>query len=153
ETFGGLHVAWPIDGLDERIDVEMSGLPTFDRERTLRGWRGFGVCRDVERLHAAMEARRAPAAEPAPSTEKVEPATQEQKPLLTVVPAVANVVPFRGPAGSERRPALSPVERTNFREIAKVLGADDDTGATESEAALEATAPPEVEPSAMAEPQ
>src|SRR5262249_5090774 len=49
----------------------------------------------------------------------------EPKPLLTVVPAAKNVVPFRaaGPAAPENRPVLTPVERTNFREIAKALGA------------------------------
>ena len=28
----------------------MSGLPVFDRDRNLRGYRGFGVCRDVPRI-------------------------------------------------------------------------------------------------------
>ena len=32
-----------------RLPVEMSGLPVFDRDRNFRGYRGFGVCRDVAR--------------------------------------------------------------------------------------------------------
>ena len=50
---------WPVDGSDERLTVELSGLPVFDRERTFRGYRGFGVCRDVARLNAI--AQRSPA--------------------------------------------------------------------------------------------
>ena len=50
DTFSGLSVAWPIGG--ERLAVELSGLPVFDRERSFRGYRGFGVCRDVARLNA-----------------------------------------------------------------------------------------------------
>jgi PAS domain-containing protein len=63
-------------------------------------------------------------------------ASDEAKPLLTLVPPAKNVVPFRaaGPAASDKRPVLSPVERTNFREIAKVLGASADDGAQPSEA-------------------
>jgi PAS domain S-box-containing protein len=62
-----------------------------------------------------------------------------------LVPAAKNVVPFRAaaPAASDKRPVLSPVERTNFREIAKVLGAPADDGAPASE--------PEAKPDASAE--
>src|SRR5262249_60261811 len=76
---------------------------------------------------AAMADRRAAAGPeadaPAPPPEL--PAVSQ--PLLTVVPTARNVVPFRAaaPAG-DKRPALSPVERTNFREIAKVLGAPEE---------------------------
>lgn len=137
DTWSGIHVAWPLDGAPAPVDVELSGLPTFDRDRTFRGYRGFGVCRDVAALNAAMAARGACAepagtrpgdgapesAAPAPAAPAPEPAAE--KPLLTLVPAAKNVVPFRaaGPAATDKRPALSPVERTNFREIAKVLGA------------------------------
>jgi PAS domain S-box-containing protein len=124
ETWSGIHVAWPLDGAAAPVDVELSGLPTFDRERAFRGYRGFGICREVAALNAAAENRAsagAPSSPPQP-----DPATPaEQKPLLTVVPAAKNVVPFRGtgPAAVEKRPVLTPVERTNFREIAKALGA------------------------------
>src|SRR6185369_2453498 len=30
ETFSGIETAWPIDGLDRPLTVEMSGLPMFD---------------------------------------------------------------------------------------------------------------------------
>ena len=50
ETFSGIETAWSIDGLDQPLTVEMSGLPMFDSERRFSGFRGFGLCRDVERL-------------------------------------------------------------------------------------------------------
>ncbi|HYS48675.1 MAG TPA: histidine kinase dimerization/phospho-acceptor domain-containing protein, partial [Xanthobacteraceae bacterium] len=160
DTWSGIHVAWPVDGLDERVDVELSGLPTFERDRTFRGYRGFGVCRDVERLNAAAarqpeltpappaDARAAEeSAEDVPAPEPSAPASPtaqpEQKPLLTLVPASKNVVPFRGAApAADKRPALSPVERTNFREIGKVLGAEDEGGDAASAAPAGAAAEP-----------
>ena len=133
ETWSGIHVAWPLDDAATPVDVELSGLPTFNRDRTFRGYRGFGICRDVAALNAAA-ARRASGgrADVPPHTATAE----EAKPVLTVVPASKNVVPFRaaGPAAAEKRPVLTPVERTNFSEIAKVLGAPPDDGAQASEA-------------------
>jgi hypothetical protein len=52
ETWSGLSVAWPVNGGDDRIRVELSGLPVYDRERTFCGYRGFGICRDLGRLDA-----------------------------------------------------------------------------------------------------
>jgi PAS domain S-box-containing protein len=57
ETWSGLVVSWPVDDADERLPVELSGLPVFDRERGFRGYRGFGVCRDLERINKLARAR------------------------------------------------------------------------------------------------
>jgi PAS domain S-box-containing protein len=136
ETWSGIHVAWPLDDDTAPIDVELSGLPTFDRDRAFSGYRGFGICRAGAALNT-VAANRASPPEPGPAT----PA--EPKPLLTVVPAAKNVVPFRGagPTPAEKRPVLTPVESTNFREIAKALGA------AQGEEAL---APGEAEPKPQA---
>jgi PAS domain S-box-containing protein len=136
ETWSGIHVAWPLDHADGPVDVELSGLPTFDRDRAFRGYRGFGVCRDVAALNAAA-ARRAHGEGTDIPVEAALP-LGETKPPLTLVPAAKNVVPFRiaGPVASDKRPVLTPVERTNFREIAKALGAPPDNS----------TRPTEVEP-------
>jgi PAS domain S-box-containing protein len=145
DTFSGIHVAWPVDGGDARVDVELSGLPTFDRDRAYRGYRGFGVCRDVARINPVI-------AEASPPATPVA-APPPEKPLLTLVPAAKNVVPFRAaPATPDKRPALSPVERTNFHEIAKALGAgpDGDDAPPGADAAAPA-APPQIEPDAAAE--
>ena len=51
ETWSGITLLWPIDETDERLPVELAGLPVFDRDRHFRGYRGFGVCRDVARIN------------------------------------------------------------------------------------------------------
>ncbi len=57
ETWSGIVVSWPVDDSGDRLPVEMSGLPVFDRDRSFRGYRGFGVCRDVERINQLARAR------------------------------------------------------------------------------------------------
>jgi PAS domain S-box-containing protein len=151
ETWSGIVVAWPVDDTAEGLPVEMSGLPVFDRDRSFCGYRGFGVCRDVDRLNQLALARRdhprpamaAPAAEQAetiaaaPAKDVEEDAAKEAKaslpeaapsparPAPAATPAPANVVPFRQSAPAETKvpPTLSPVERRAFRELAQELTA------------------------------
>jgi signal transduction histidine kinase len=110
ETWSGLNIAWPVDGGCERLMVELSGLPVFDRERIFRGYRGFGICRDVARLATLVGARR-PATSGAAAAEAAVPAA---------TPASENVVPLR-PTGQPVVPALSPVERNAFQELRRKL--------------------------------
>jgi PAS domain S-box-containing protein len=56
DTWSGIALDWPVDG-GERLRVELSGLPMFDRARNFVGYRGFGVCRDLEGL-ARLDALR-----------------------------------------------------------------------------------------------
>src|SRR5215472_17825114 len=58
ETWSGIVVPWPVDDSNARLPVELSGLPVFDRDRSFRGYRGFGVCRDVARINELAKARR-----------------------------------------------------------------------------------------------
>jgi signal transduction histidine kinase len=55
DTFSGLTIGWPVDDDGTRLAVEMSGLPVFDRERRFRGYRGFGICRELARLNALAQ--------------------------------------------------------------------------------------------------
>jgi signal transduction histidine kinase len=148
ETWSGVTLNWPVDEASERLPVELSGLPVFDRDRSFRGYRGFGVCRDVDRINELSRARRerplgfmpapeiphaedAAVAQPqqaAPSEAAApiaaaELATPAERPIT--LPPAANVVPFRpGPAVEPKAaPALSPVERKAFRELAQELTA------------------------------
>jgi signal transduction histidine kinase len=159
ETWSGVTVSWPVDDGGERLPVELSGLPVFDREREFRGYRGFGVCRDLARINHLARARRErpigfmappepPAASDGASATTTQPATpadtdgavvapaaavetpagesasRTERPSLNVVPASANVVPFRaGTAPEPKPPELSPVERKAFRELAQELTA------------------------------
>ncbi len=45
DTWSAMPVRWPLAN-GERIAVELSGIPAFDRERMFLGYRGFGVLRD-----------------------------------------------------------------------------------------------------------
>jgi PAS domain S-box-containing protein len=49
DTWSGITLNWPVDG-GEHLPVELSGLPMFDRSREFAGYRGFGVCRDLDGL-------------------------------------------------------------------------------------------------------
>ena len=117
-TWSGIVVPWQVDDTDQPLPIEMSGLPVFDRDRKFAGYRGFGICRDVERL-AALERRRAQI-EAAPAAVKV------------ATPA-DNVLAFPTPA--EEPPALSSGERSAFEELARELSARLKGGAAKNAAA------------------
>ncbi len=153
ETWSGITVAWPVDDAAEPLPIELSGLPVFDRDRRFRGYRGFGVCRDIGRINQLVRTRRdhpigfrpapvepqqqdeaapiAPAGPAAAPPDRIEPAAaaeaapQAERPALAMAPASANVVPFRPSTPPEPKvpPTLSPVERRAFRELAQELTA------------------------------
>jgi PAS domain S-box-containing protein len=106
DTWSGIVVPWPVDDADEPLPIEMSGLPVFDRDRRFAGYRGFGICRDVDRL-AGLEQLRAQAAPLPPPVQAEAPAD--------------SVLAFPPPA--EEPPALSPGERSAFEELARELSA------------------------------
>jgi signal transduction histidine kinase len=131
ETWSGITVSWPVNEGSERLPVELSGLPVFDRERVYRGYRGFGVCREVTRINQLARARRErsigfmaqpeampegskvaapiPQSVPAAAVEgEAASAPAEAVPMTSLteqpVPSVApaaNVVPFRPGASPE----------------------------------------------------
>ena len=57
DSWSGITLNWPIDG-GVRLPVELSGLPIYDRARNFVGYRGFGVCRDLEGLARLATLRR-----------------------------------------------------------------------------------------------
>jgi PAS domain S-box-containing protein len=69
-TWSGIILNWPVDG-GGTLPVELSGLPIFDRMQIFAGYRGFGVCRDLDGLAHLAALRRyeffggAPAPQPA----------------------------------------------------------------------------------------
>ena len=60
QTFSGVTTHWPVDGSDERLAVDLSGLPVFDAERNVQGFRGFGICRDTALMRELAELRSRP---------------------------------------------------------------------------------------------
>ncbi|MFZ3227250.1 MAG: PAS domain-containing protein, partial [Xanthobacteraceae bacterium] len=149
ETWSGIVIPWPVDDSPEPLPIELSGLPVFDRDRRFRGYRGFGVCRDIDRINQLARARRdqpigfrpvpespqqeegaAPAmpgavADKAGAAVPAEATPHAERPTLALAPASANVVPFRQSGSTEPKvaPSLSPVERRAFRELAQELTA------------------------------
>jgi PAS domain S-box-containing protein len=117
DTWSGIVVDWPLDEAGERLAIEMSGLPIFDRDRQFCGYRGFAICRDVERL-ATLDARRKSAPQPA-AVQPDEPA----KVLPFPTPAQPVTPPAESPAPllTESAPALSPGEHSAFQELAREL--------------------------------
>jgi PAS domain S-box-containing protein len=101
ETFSGIEITWPIDGLDQPLAVEMSGLPMFDSERRFGGFRGFGLCRDTEQLKDLRSRKLA------------------QSPAAPSGPTKVLAFPASPPAPA--RPALTPKEHSAFQELAREL--------------------------------
>ncbi len=56
DAWSGITLNWPVDD-GARVPVELSGLPIHDATRQFVGYRGFGVCRDLEGL-ARLDALR-----------------------------------------------------------------------------------------------
>jgi PAS domain S-box-containing protein len=137
DTWSGITLDWPADG-GSRLPVELSGLPTFDRARNFAGYRGFGVCRDLDGLTRLDALRRHEDTSHPTETEITPPptpaslATETSPPtdLETAVETPKNVLPFR-PIGEPKSPVLTPVENSAFNELARQLSArlDNENGA------------------------
>ncbi|THD64229.1 MAG: PAS domain S-box protein [Bradyrhizobium sp.] len=158
ETWSGIILNWPVDG-GARLPVELSGLPVFDRARHFSGYRGFGVCRDLDALTRLEAARRdesllagTPATDRPAETQtpaSIASETSQQTDVETPVETpneMLNVLPFR-PIGEPKSPVLTPVENSAFNELARQLSArlDTDDGAPatpETAAAPEAVVGP-----------
>ncbi|MGN6748228.1 MAG: histidine kinase dimerization/phospho-acceptor domain-containing protein [Xanthobacteraceae bacterium] len=145
ETWSGITVAWPIAAAagsgphsQLRLPIELSGLPVFDRDRNFRGYRGFGVCRDLAQINGlarptldSMSGDGAPVSATSPRDGAViaipdlAATAAGTDPALAPVlaPVLANVVPFRpaAPVEPKAAPGLTPIERRAFRELAQEL--------------------------------
>ncbi|TAH66015.1 MAG: PAS domain S-box protein [Rhodopseudomonas palustris] len=166
-TWSGVTLQWPVDGPQQRLAVELSGLPAQDYDGRYIGYRGFGVCHDLEALDRLAALRRgddqatAPLAQPlsadrpqaatAPSADHFESDARLDAALL-VPPTVPdmpldtphNVLPFR-PANDDRALVLTPVENNAFDELARQLSARLQSDGPEGEPAdSEPTAEPSV---------
>jgi PAS domain-containing protein len=162
DTWSGIALDWPVDG-GEHLRVELSGLPMFDRARNFVGYRGFGVCRDLDGLARLDALRRYElfSEAPAPLSAGVaaspgvpemsalrETGTSPQTDLEHAVDTPKNVLPFR-PVNETKSPSLTPVENNAFNELARQLAArlQSESAPAESPAASDVPEPA-VEPAA-----
>ncbi len=170
ETWSGITVSWPVDGSSTRLPVELSGLPVFDRDRTFRGYRGFGVCRDLERINALNRERRqhpahvagavvaqqpaeAPAAAAMPESDAAEApvlvttteaAAENGRPEISVAPAADEAEAAEAPTADEAEAAETERPAISVAPAAHMAEEAEALAADEGEAA-EAPAADEVE--------
>ncbi|WP_018182712.1 ATP-binding protein [Kaistia granuli] len=112
DTWSGATLSWPVDGVDQRVSVDLAALPAFSRDRAFEGYRGFGVIRP-------SEARREP---PVPVEEKRSTVVTLPKPQPVAEPT--NVVRLpRSSVTSGDVERLTMPEQDAFRRIAVALGA------------------------------
>jgi len=117
QTFSGVTTQWPVDGSDQRLAVDLSGLPVFDAERNIQGFRGFGICRDTALMRELAELRSRPAeAAPVIAPPVREPAPEPEE--AAAPEPSATVVPF---PILEKTPGLTNKESQAFSEIAREL--------------------------------
>jgi PAS domain S-box-containing protein len=114
DTWSGATLSWPVDGVEQRVSVDLAALPTFSRDRAFEGYRGFGVIRPSELrrdVPATGEAGKAVVVPlPKPQPPSGEATNVVRLPRATV------------PAG-EPVERLSMPEQDAFRRIAVALGA------------------------------
>ena len=98
ETFSGIVVPWPACDTGDRLPVEMSGLPAFDRDRQFEGFRGVGVCRDFDRIAAL--------------TQQLDQQPTPPTPVETSAPAANELLFASTPSLVETTPTLSQAPAT-----------------------------------------
>ncbi|EJN12987.1 PAS domain S-box [Bradyrhizobium sp. YR681] len=111
DTWAGITVNWPADG-GEHLPVELAGLPVYDQMRNFAGFKGFGVCRDLDGLNRLDALRRyelfvAPPAPQGLSADVVEP-EPEPKPEPEAGPVAEAPPPPIEPPASEPEPTPEP---------------------------------------------
>ncbi|HUI13635.1 MAG TPA: PAS domain-containing protein [Xanthobacteraceae bacterium] len=108
ETWSGIVLPWPVDDSAEPLPVELSGLPVFDRDRKFRGYRGFGVCRDVIRINRLAQVRRAQpmGLEPAPE------GYEEKDEASGTTPQMPTAIADQPEAAAANEPATPTLEQT-----------------------------------------
>jgi PAS domain S-box-containing protein len=119
DTWSGLSVLWPVETGSEQLAIELSGLPVFDRNRAFRGYRGFGVCREIAQLNALVQKRHAAVQDAARNDDQTVARDFAPADSVTATPA-ENILHFpRVP--EPHTPALSAIERNAFRELTRKL--------------------------------
>ncbi|MCK1744169.1 PAS domain S-box protein [Bradyrhizobium sp. 139] len=101
DTWAGITVNWPADG-GEHLTVELAGLPVYDRERNFAGFRGFGVCRDLDGLNRLEALRRfellaEPPAQHGLSADIIEPEPEAEPPPPPIEPPAPEPEPTPEP--------------------------------------------------------
>ncbi|HEY3892805.1 MAG TPA: PAS domain-containing protein [Bradyrhizobium sp.] len=151
-TWSGITVNWPVDG-GGQLPVELSGLPVYDRMQNFAGYRGFGVCRDLDGLARLTALRRfellSESRAPQPLSADTVAGGFARPPAAAVPPPISDTPdsPARDsveisppadletsvdtpknvlpfrPVGEPKSAGLTPVENSAFDELARQLSA------------------------------
>jgi PAS domain S-box-containing protein len=172
DTWSGIILNWPVDG-GGRLPVELSGLPIHDRKRNFAGYRGFGVCRDLDGLARLAALRRFELFSSPPTPQKLSADTASSGPAAdppavpsdasSSTPESQNPIAFETsqqtdletsvetpknvlpfrPIGEPKSPVLTPVENSAFDELARQLAARLEGGSSPNSAQPKSTDSPE----------
>jgi PAS domain S-box-containing protein len=80
DTWSGITLNWPVDSGGHLL-IELSGLPIYDAARNFVGYRGFGVCRDLDGLARLDALRRREFGHDATRLEPASSATPQALPM------------------------------------------------------------------------
>ncbi|MFK7902625.1 MAG: hypothetical protein AB8B49_07255, partial [Nitratireductor sp.] len=50
DTWSGVSILWPVENSDLLFPIDLAALPTFTKNRTFDGFRGFGIIRDADAI-------------------------------------------------------------------------------------------------------
>jgi PAS domain S-box-containing protein len=110
-TWSGITLNWPADG-GGRLPVELSGLPLYDPAQNFAGYRGFGVCRDIDGMSRLAALRRHDLFTDPPASQTLSATIAREDRVSDEATAVLPAEPGAAPAGTpESHP--SDVSRTS----------------------------------------
>lgn len=104
-SFADITVDWPLADVAERVAVDLTGMPSFSRERVFEGYRGFGVIRTGDRTPDAQP--RPVETEPVAEAETPAPETEAPSVEATEPPEPDNDIVAEEPVAPEPPVELS----------------------------------------------
>ncbi|MDA9505797.1 histidine kinase [Bradyrhizobium sp. CCBAU 11386] len=135
DTWAGITVNWPADG-GEHLPVELAGLPVYDHARNFTGFKGFGVCRDLDGLNRLDALRR--------FEQFAEPPAQQSLPADIVEPEPEPVAEAPPPPTEPPAPEPEPTPEPEPAPEAELPAPDATSHPTDPETPVET--PPNVVP-------
>jgi len=127
DTWSGKTVLWPVEGTDLRVPIDLAGLPSYDRNRNLEGFNGFGIIRTSDAmldpkatgLSLYDEGEQPPAIENADTAEDTRPGPEDN--VDNEASTAGQIVDLQARRDQKNGRTLSSDESENFKEIGDKL--------------------------------
>jgi PAS domain S-box-containing protein len=116
DTWSGISLNWPVED-GGSLAVELAGLPIYDRTQRFTGFRGFGLCRELDalaHLAAFRSARRTQPVQVTPATADDMVPADSQRAAAQVPPGGPDVIP-----DLPNKPAASGAETSSSTDLDK----------------------------------